>query len=159
MGKKKQPHYRIVATDSRFPRDGRFVEILGYYNPVPHPAKLSVDLSRVDYWTGRGAIVSPTVRSLVAKARAGGDEKVALAVAERAPGAEADAPASAENGAAADAPATAAGDEAAADTPEAEAADAPTAATGDGDAPEADTAPESGDTAEADDTAPESGAA
>ena len=75
MGKKKQPHYRIVVTDSRAPRDGRFVENLGYYNPVPDPATLSVDLSRVDYWVGRGAIVSPTVRSLVSKARAGGDER------------------------------------------------------------------------------------
>ena len=84
MGKKKQPHYRIVVTDSRFPRDGRFVENLGYYSPISEPARLRVDLERVDYWLGEGAIASPTVGSLVAKARVGGDGKVALedAVAE-----------------------------------------------------------------------------
>ena len=80
MGKKKQPHYRIVVADSRSPRDGRFVENLGYYNPVTHPARLRVDLERVDYWLGEGAIPSRTVESLVGKARAGGDEKVALDV-------------------------------------------------------------------------------
>lgn len=78
LGKKKQPHYRIVVTDSRAPRDGRFVENLGYYNPVPDPALLKVDLERVDYWLGEGAITSPTVGSLVTKARVGGDESVAL---------------------------------------------------------------------------------
>lgn len=82
MGKKKQPHYRIVVADSRSPRDGRFVEILGYYNPITRPARLRVDLNRVDYWLGEGAIASPTVSSLVAKARIGGDGKVALAGAE-----------------------------------------------------------------------------
>ena len=78
MGKKKQPHYRIVVADSRSPRDGRFVENLGYYNPIPDPALLKVDLERVDYWLGEGAITSPTVGNLVTKARAGGDESVAL---------------------------------------------------------------------------------
>ena len=78
MGKKKQPHYRIVVADSRSPRDGRFVENVGYYNPLSHPAQLKVDLDRVDYWLGEGAIVSPTVGSLVSKARTGGDDKVAL---------------------------------------------------------------------------------
>ena len=78
MGKKKQPHYRIVVADSRAPRDGRFVENLGYYNPLPDPARLVVDLGRVDYWLGEGAVASATVKSLVAKARANGDDKVAL---------------------------------------------------------------------------------
>ena len=78
MGKKKQPHYRIVVADSRSPRDGRFVEILGFYNPITHPAQLRVDLERVDYWLGEGAIASHTVGNLVTRARAGGDEKVAL---------------------------------------------------------------------------------
>lgn len=85
MGKKKQPHYRIVVADSRSPRDGRFVENLGYYNPLPDPARLVVDLDRVDYWVGRGAVASDTVQSLVAKARAGGDDKVALGERARAP--------------------------------------------------------------------------
>lgn len=128
MGKKKQPQYRIVAADSRAPRDGRFVENLGYYNPLPDPATLSVDLSRVDYWLGQGARVSPTVRSLVSKARAGGDGTVALAVADSAPEAEAEARAATGNGSGADAPATAAGgdeaEEAATGPPEA-AAEAP----------------------------------
>ena len=79
MGKKKQAHYRIVVADSRSPRDGRFVEKLGYYDPIPSPARISVDLERVDYWLGEGAEPSPTVASLLSKARAGGDEKVALA--------------------------------------------------------------------------------
>ena len=78
MGKKKQPHYRIVVADSRAPRDGRFVENLGHYNPVPNPARLVVDLTRVDYWLGEGAIPSPTVGNLVSKARSGGDDTVAL---------------------------------------------------------------------------------
>ena len=82
MGKKKQPHYRIVVADSRSPRDGRFVEILGYYNPITRPARLKVDLDRIDYWLGEGAIASPTVDSLVARARVGGDGKVALAGSE-----------------------------------------------------------------------------
>ena len=79
MGKKKQAKYRIVVADSRSPRDGRFVENLGFYDPIPHPARLSVDLERVDYWLDEGAQASPTVASLVSKARAGGDAKVALA--------------------------------------------------------------------------------
>ncbi len=78
MGKKKQPHYRIVVADSRSPRDGRFVENLGYYNPIPDPARLVLDLDRVDYWVGQGAILTRTVGNLVSKARAGGDDSVAL---------------------------------------------------------------------------------
>lgn len=96
MGKKKQAHYRIVVADSRSPRDGRFVEKLGYYDPISHPARISVDLERVDYWLGEGAEPSPTVASLLSKARAGGDEKVALAGA---PVAEAEANGVGEDGA------------------------------------------------------------
>ena len=95
MGKKKQAKYRIVVADSRSPRDGRFVENLGFYDPIPHPARLSVDLERVDYWLDEGAQASPTVASLVSKARVGGDAKVALAGAAPTNGdAEADAAAS-----------------------------------------------------------------
>ncbi len=82
MGKKKQPHYRIVVADGRAPRDGRFVENVGYYSPVSSPARLSVALDRVQHWVGRGAVVSPTVESLVRKARAGGDDRVALVPAD-----------------------------------------------------------------------------
>ena len=109
MGKKKQPHYRIVVADSRSPRDGRFVENVGYYNPIREPALLKVDLDRVDYWLGEGAIASPTVGSLVSKARVGGDDSVALVEAESAPAAAAaeeapDASAAVEAGAEPEAP-------------------------------------------------------
>lgn len=93
MGKKKQPHYRIVVADSRSPRDGRFVENVGYYNPIPDPALLRVDLERVDFWLGEGAIASRTVGSLISKARAGGDDSVALVVPT--PASPGDAPAEA----------------------------------------------------------------
>jgi small subunit ribosomal protein S16 len=80
MGRKKQPHYRVVVADSASPRDGRFVETLGYYKPLSDPARLVLDLDRVDHWLGEGADPSATVRSLIAKARAGGDGKVAVGV-------------------------------------------------------------------------------
>jgi len=78
MGRKKQPHYRIVVTDGASPRDGRFVETLGYYKPLSDPARLIVDMDRVDHWLGEGASPSGTVKSLISKARRGGDGKVAV---------------------------------------------------------------------------------
>ena len=78
MGRKKQPHYRIVVAESEFARDGRFVESIGFYKPLSKPARLVLDLSRVDHWIGQGAQPSDTVRSLISKARLGGDELVAL---------------------------------------------------------------------------------
>jgi small subunit ribosomal protein S16 len=78
MGRKKQPHYRIVVAESEFARDGRFVESLGFYKPLSKPARLVLDLGRVDHWIGQGAQPSNTVRSLISKARLGGDESVAL---------------------------------------------------------------------------------
>lgn len=78
MGKKKQPHYRVVVADSKAPRDGRFVETLGFYRPMTNPARLVLDLERVDYWIGMGAETSDTVGNLVTRARAGGDDTVAL---------------------------------------------------------------------------------
>ena len=68
-GKKKKPFYRIVAADSRFPRDGRFLEILGYYNPVVEPKDLKMNIERVDYWVGVGAKMSQTVENLRKKAQ------------------------------------------------------------------------------------------
>jgi small subunit ribosomal protein S16 len=65
MGKKKQPTYRIVATDSRSPRDGRFIEILGHYNPREEPSALSVDNDKVVGWLRNGAQPSDTVRRLL----------------------------------------------------------------------------------------------
>ncbi len=82
MGRKKRPHYRVVVADSAKPRDGRFVESLGYYRPLTEPARVVIDLDRVDYWLGQGATPSDTVRNLVAKARAGGDENLAVGEAD-----------------------------------------------------------------------------
>jgi small subunit ribosomal protein S16 len=77
MGRKKQPHYRVVVADGTSPRDGRFVESLGYYKPLSSPARLVLDLERVDYWIGEGAEPSNTVKSLISRARSGGDDTVA----------------------------------------------------------------------------------
>jgi small subunit ribosomal protein S16 len=78
MGRKKQPHYRVVVADGAAPRDGRVVENLGYYKPRSNPARLVLDLERFDYWVTKGAEPSETVRSLAGKARRGGDATVAL---------------------------------------------------------------------------------
>ena len=80
MGRKKRPFYRIVAADSRAPRDGRHIEILGYYDPMTEPSTIKVDLDRVDYWVGVGASPSDTVSSLIKRARAGVDGVVQMGV-------------------------------------------------------------------------------
>jgi len=67
-GKKKQPHYRIVAADARVPRDGRFLEILGWYDPRNEPSTFEVDLDAVHRWIERGATPSERVAKLVALA-------------------------------------------------------------------------------------------
>jgi small subunit ribosomal protein S16 len=64
-GAKKQSSYRIVVIDRERARDGKFVEILGHYNPRRHPPELVVNRERVDYWLGRGARASETVRSFL----------------------------------------------------------------------------------------------
>ena len=76
MGAKKKPFYRIVAADSRMPRDGRYIERLGHYDPMTEPPLIKVDLERVDYWIGVGAQPSDTVSQLVAKARSVADAPV-----------------------------------------------------------------------------------
>ncbi|MEO3693717.1 MULTISPECIES: 30S ribosomal protein S16 [unclassified Roseateles] len=70
-GSKKRPFYNIVVADSRERRDGRFIERVGFYNPVASGAaeKLRVALDRVTYWTGVGAQVSPTVERLVGESK------------------------------------------------------------------------------------------
>ena len=78
MGRKKQAHYRIVVADSNSPRDGRFVESLGYYRPLSHPARVVVDMERVDHWLGQGAQPSETMASLLNKVRKGGDASLAV---------------------------------------------------------------------------------
>ncbi|MGE4294987.1 MAG: 30S ribosomal protein S16 [Campylobacterales bacterium] len=68
LGKKKQPFYRIVVTDSRKRRDGGYKEVLGYYNPMNEEKTLKLDKDRYAYWTGVGAKPSETVARLAAKA-------------------------------------------------------------------------------------------
>ena len=67
MGAKKAPFYRIVAADSRFPRDGRFIEILGYYNPTTDPIQLKIEEELVMKWLNEGAKPSDTVRNLLSQ--------------------------------------------------------------------------------------------
>ena len=67
MGMKKVPFYRIVVTDSRNPRDGRFIEEIGYYNPVSNPVQLKIDVERAKYWIGTGAQPTDTTRALLKK--------------------------------------------------------------------------------------------
>lgn len=64
-GATKKPHYRVVVADSREPRDGRFVEVLGHYDPRKDPAVVKIDAERTEYWIGKGAQPSDTVRSLL----------------------------------------------------------------------------------------------
>ena len=64
-GAKKKPFYRIIVTEKRSKRDGRFVESVGYYDPCRNPADVKIDSDRVSYWMERGAQPSETVRSLL----------------------------------------------------------------------------------------------
>jgi len=66
-GTKKAPYYRIVVTDSRNPRDGRFVEKLGAYNPVVNPKTFELERARYEYWTSKGAQPSATLVKLLKK--------------------------------------------------------------------------------------------
>ena len=68
MGAKKRPMYRIVASDSRRPRDGEYLELIGTYNPVATPADVKIDEEKALKWLSTGAIPSDTVRSLFSKA-------------------------------------------------------------------------------------------
>lgn len=66
-GKTKQPSYRLVVADARSPRDGRFIEIIGHYNPVRQPKVLEVKADRARYWIGVGAQPTDTVTALLKK--------------------------------------------------------------------------------------------
>jgi small subunit ribosomal protein S16 len=68
MGAKKAPFYRLVVTDSRSPRDGKFIEELGYYNPIAEPADVKIDAEKAKKWLSDGAQPSDTVRNLFKKA-------------------------------------------------------------------------------------------
>ena len=66
-GAKKRPFYRIVVADSESPRDGRFLENVGTYNPLIDPVEVTLKNERISYWIGQGAIPSDTVKSLLKK--------------------------------------------------------------------------------------------
>lgn len=68
MGAHKAPFYRVVVSDSRSPRDGRFIEEIGYYNPVAQPAVVNIDEEKALKWLQNGAQASDTVRNLLSKA-------------------------------------------------------------------------------------------
>lgn len=67
MGSKKAPFYRVVAADSRSPRDGRIIESIGYYNPTKNPAEVKIDAELALKWLNNGAQPSDTVRTLLSK--------------------------------------------------------------------------------------------
>ena len=67
IGAKKKPIYRVVIADSRSPRDGRFIETVGHYNPLVNPPQISVDGERVQQWLKWGAQPTDTVKSLLAR--------------------------------------------------------------------------------------------
>lgn len=67
MGAKQRPFYRIVAADSRSPRDGRFLEVVGTYNPITNPAEIKIDEEKTMYWLNNGAQPTETVRNILSK--------------------------------------------------------------------------------------------
>ncbi len=67
MGAKKRPFYRIVVADSRYPRDGRFIEEIGYYNPIENPTVVKIDKDLAKKWINNGATPTDTVRNLLSK--------------------------------------------------------------------------------------------
>ncbi|MBE6775645.1 MAG: 30S ribosomal protein S16 [Clostridia bacterium] len=67
MGAKKAPFYRVVVADSRYPRDGRFIEEIGYYNPMKEPAEIKIDAEKAQKWIANGAQPTDTVKALLKK--------------------------------------------------------------------------------------------
>ena len=70
MGAKKATFYRVVVADSRYPRDGRFIEEIGYYNPLEEPAVIKIDTEKAEKWIANGAQPTDTVKALLKKASA-----------------------------------------------------------------------------------------
>jgi len=70
MGTTKRPAYRVVVADSRSPRDGRFIEVLGHYNPLTQPPTVKIDRAKVEAWIRKGAQPSNTVKKLLANVKA-----------------------------------------------------------------------------------------
>ena len=67
LGAKKAPFYRVIVADSRSPRDGRFIEEIGYYNPLTEPAEIKIDAEKAKKWIANGAQPTETVKSLLKK--------------------------------------------------------------------------------------------
>jgi len=67
LGRKKKPFYRIIVSDSECPRDGKFLDILGTYDPLQDPAVITINNEKLQDWLGRGALPSTTVKSLIKK--------------------------------------------------------------------------------------------
>lgn len=67
MGKKKQPVYKIVVADARSPRDGKFIEAVGFYNPLTNPHQIQLNEEKINLWLDRGAIPTLTVKSILSK--------------------------------------------------------------------------------------------
>jgi small subunit ribosomal protein S16 len=67
IGSKKRPYYRIVVIDKRRARNGRFLEVVGQYNPIANPVQMEVNAERAQYWLSKGALPSETVRSILRK--------------------------------------------------------------------------------------------
>ena len=67
MGAKKAPFYRVIVADSRSPRDGRFIDEIGYYNPLTNPAEIKIDAEKAKKWIANGAQPTETVKSLLKK--------------------------------------------------------------------------------------------
>ena len=74
MGAKKQPSYRVVVADSRYPRDGRFIEEIGFYDPTVEPPVIRIDQEKAQQWNKNGAQPTDTVRALIKKAAAAEEE-------------------------------------------------------------------------------------
>ncbi|WP_446008124.1 30S ribosomal protein S16 [Candidatus Electrothrix sp.] len=75
-GRKKQPFYRIIVADSQAPRDGKFLDIVGTYDPMQDPAAIKLDTEKLQEWMGKGAIPSGTVATLINKYEAPAAETV-----------------------------------------------------------------------------------
>ncbi|HJZ87387.1 MAG TPA: 30S ribosomal protein S16 [Polyangia bacterium] len=74
-GAKKAPYYRVMVADSRSPRDGRFIEQVGIYDPTREPVEIRLDHDRIEHWIKRGALPSQTVSELIKRSRAGDPDK------------------------------------------------------------------------------------
>jgi small subunit ribosomal protein S16 len=102
MGAKKRPFYRLVVADSRSPRDGKFIEEIGYYDPLPNPATVRIDVDKVHEWMRKGARPSDVARKLLEREgilqRSAQSRRVTApaAAAPEAPAATPEAPAAAE---------------------------------------------------------------